>query len=92
MSEHDKKQETVVVVNPERQETGKDHLELKWEDVSYSIKTSKSTSKTLIQGMNGSAKAGEMVAIMGGSGKKCQALSYYCSHFFVTKALVKVPY
>ena len=42
-----------------------------WSDVGYSVadKTKKKEMKTLIQGMFGQVKAGEVVAIMGGSGK-----------------------
>ena len=38
-----------------------------WHDVSYSI-VSKKETKTLLEGMNGYVKSGEVVAIMGGSG------------------------
>ncbi len=44
-----------------------EEISLTWNNISYTV-TSKKTVKTLLEGMSGMVKSGEVVAIMGGSG------------------------
>lgn len=64
---------------------------LSWEDLSYSVAIKKENkSKVLIGGMSGSIKSGEVVAIMGGSGKTLKivylsvAVSVYIPSLYLT--------